>query len=130
MSSCSDSEHLRIVVIDDEPDVVMTLVAVLREEGYPADGFTGGAQGLRGIQHLNPDVVICDIAMAAPNGWDVAKQVRGTPGWEKRPLMIALSGRYTKGADRVLAQMSGFDFFLAKPCDPEVLIALIENEAA
>jgi twitching motility two-component system response regulator PilG len=124
----ASTRDLRVVVIDDEPDAVMTLLELLREQGYRAEGFGGGAQALQAIPALDPDVIICDIAMPAPNGWDVAKQVRATRGREKRPLMIAISGRYTKGADRVLAQISGFNFFLTKPYDPQVLLALVEKE--
>jgi len=41
--------------------------------------------------------------------------------------MIAISGQYTKSADRVLAQISGFNYYLTKPCDPQVLIQLIQT---
>ena len=41
--------------------------------------------------------------------------------------MIAISGEYTKGADRVLAEMNGIDYYLLKPVDPKVLITLIDK---
>jgi DNA-binding response OmpR family regulator len=118
---------LRIVVVDDEPDTVLTLLALLREEGYDVEGFGSGKAALEAIAKLEPDVVVSDIAMPAPNGWDVAKKVRKLRGDDPPPLMIAISGKYTKGADRVLAQMAGFNYYLTKPCNPQVLIALIEN---
>jgi CheY-like chemotaxis protein len=115
-----------VVVIDDEPDTVMTLLALLREQGYHADGFASGRRGLEGIEALTPEVIISDIAMPAPNGWDIARQVRAQyPA--APPLMIAISGQYTKAADRLLAQAAGFDYFLTKPCDPQVLMALVEK---
>ena len=118
--------RLRIVVIDDEPDTVMTLLALLREQGYQAEGFASGRRGLEGIEELDPDVIISDIAMPAPNGWDIARQVRAQKP-SMPPLMIAISGQYTKAADRLLAQAAGFDYFLTKPCDPQVLMALVEK---
>jgi CheY-like chemotaxis protein len=114
-------------VVDDEPDAVLTLLALLRDQGYRAEGFGSGAAALEAISRLDPDVIISDIAMPAPNGWDVAKKVRVLKGAERRPLMIAVTGQYTKGADRILAQISGFDYFLTKPYDPQVLIALVEK---
>ena len=65
--------------------------------------------------------------MPPPNGWDLAREVRRRSGDGPRPLMIAISGMYTKGADRILAQMAGFNYYLTKPCDPQVLIALVEK---
>src|SRR4051812_34968136 len=118
---------LRIVVVDDEPDTVITLLALLREVGHHAEGFGSGKAALAAIAKLDPDVVVSDIAMPAPNGWDVAKEVRRVRGDNPPPLMIAISGQYTKGSDRILAQMAGFNYYLAKPCDPQVLIALIEK---
>jgi CheY-like chemotaxis protein len=122
-----NARRLRIVVVDDEPDTVLTLLELLREEGYDVEGFGSGKAALEAIAKLDPDVVVSDIAMPAPNGWDVAKEVRRLRGHNPPPLMIAISGKYTKGADRVLAQIAGFNYYLTKPCDPQVLIALIEN---
>jgi DNA-binding response OmpR family regulator len=102
-------------------------MTLLREEGYDAHGFGSGQAALEAIAKLDPDVVISDIAMPAPNGWDVAKEVRRVRGDHPPPLMIAISGQYTKGSDRILAQMSGFNYYLTKPADPQVLIALIEK---
>jgi DNA-binding response OmpR family regulator len=118
---------LRIVVVDDEPDTVVTLLMLLREQGYDAEGFGSGKAALEAIAKLDPDVVVSDIAMPRPNGWDVAKEVRRVRGEKPPPLMIAISGQYTKGSDRILAQMAGFNYYLTKPCDPQVLIALVEQ---
>ena len=118
--------RLRVVVIDDEPDTVMTLLALLRDQGYQADGFASGRRGLEGIAALEPDVIISDIAMPPPNGWDIARHVR-TQKPSAPPLMIAISGQFTKASDRLLAQAAGFDYFVTKPCDPQVLMALVEK---
>ena len=116
-----------MVVVDDEPDTVLTLLALLRDQGYDAEGFASGKAALEAVSKMDPDVIISDIAMPAPNGWDVARRVREVKGNGPRPLMIAISGQYTKGADRILAQMTGFNYYLTKPCDPQVLMALIER---
>lgn len=118
---------LRVVVVDDDPDTVMTLLGVLRDEGHDVHGYGSGKAGLEAIAQLNPDVVVSDISMPPPNGWDLAKEVRRLKGENPPPLLIAVSGRYTKGSDRILAQISGFNYYLTKPCDPQVLITLIEK---
>ena len=59
------------------------------------------------------------------NGYDVARTIRERCG-AARPLLIAISGHFKKGADRVLAQIVGFDHFFPKPCDPNALVAVLE----
>jgi CheY-like chemotaxis protein len=114
----------RIMVVDDEPDTVITLLELLRAEGYHAEGYASGKAALEKLTSFDPDVVISDIAMPRVNGWDVAKEVRAKLG-DKRPVLIAISGQYTKAADKVLAQLKGFNYFLEKPCDPRTLLSLL-----
>jgi DNA-binding response OmpR family regulator len=116
---------VRVVVIDDMPDTVMTLLALLRNEGYEAEGFGSGREAMKKLEDVDPDVVICDIAMPSMNGWDLAREVRRSMG-DSRPMLIAISGQYTKGSDRVLAEMAGFNYYLVKPCDPRVLMNLLK----
>jgi len=115
------------MVVDDDADTVLTLLELLREEGYHADGFGSGRAALDNFYRIDPDVIISDIAMPAPNGWDVAKEVRDRTHNRPRPFMIAISGQYMKGADRLLTQIAGFNFFLTKPYDPQVLLSLIRG---
>ena len=117
---------LRVLVVDDEPDTVMTLLEVLREAGYHAEGFASGVGASQGFRDFDPDVIISDIAMPIVNGWDLARQVRVAMG-NKRPLMIAISGQYTKRADKLLAELHGFNHYLTKPCDPDALLAILEK---
>jgi CheY-like chemotaxis protein len=118
---------LRVLVVDDEPDTVETLLEILRREGYDAQGHYSAAEALKGIQEFDPDVVISDIAMPLMSGWEIATRVRVTLGMKPRPLLIAITGRYPKSADRMLSDINGFDYHLTKPCDPEVLIDLVEK---
>ena len=117
------------MVVDDEPDTVLTLLAVLRAEGYEAEGFASGVAALERLPSFDPDVIVSDIAMPQISGWEVARAVRDKMG-DRRPVLIAISGRYTKSADKVLAQMKGFNYYLTKPCPPEELLALLGPLAA
>jgi CheY-like chemotaxis protein len=114
----------RIMVVDDERDTVMTLLELLRGEGYEAKGFGSGKAALEALASFDPDVILSDIAMPQLTGWDVAEAVRKRMG-DKRPVLIAVSGRYTAGADKALAQIKGFNYYLTKPCEPSALLALL-----
>jgi two-component system, chemotaxis family, CheB/CheR fusion protein len=117
---------LRVVVVDDNRDIVLTTMALLRLEGHETKGCYSGADVLECVRAFDADAVVLDIGLPGMTGWDVARQLRvAMPGG--RPLIIGITGEYTKGADRVLAEMSGFDYYLVKPADPKVLSALVEK---
>ena len=116
---------LRVVVIDDEPDTVITLLAILRDEGHEAEGFSNAKEALRSIPNFLPDVIISDLAMPSPSGWDVARNVRALLG--DKPMLIAVSAQYTKDTDKRLAEIVGYNYYLTKPCDPNVLLTLVQK---
>ena len=115
---------MRVLVVDDHPDTVASLTALLRTEAYEARGVHDAADIVQQVREYDPDVVILDIAMPGKTGWDAAAEIRaGLP--EKRLVIVGISGEYTSGADRSVAEARGFDFYLMKPCDPNVLLTLL-----
>lgn len=119
---------LRVLVVDDSHDTVMTLTALLETDGYSAKGCYSAGEVMPCIRAFDPDVVLLDIALPGKSGWEVARTIRlNYPG--TRPLVIGISGVYTGGADRVLAKISGFDHYLTKPADITVLKTLIDKAA-
>jgi len=117
--------RLRVLVADDERDTVLMLTAILRDEGYETEGVYNGRDALAATSGFDPDVVVVDIVMPGMSGWEVARAVREETSAE-RPLLIAISGQYTKASDRFLAESVGFNHFLQKPCDPGELLALLK----
>ena len=114
----------RVLVVDDDPDLLLSLVALLRTEAYEARGVHDATSILQNIREYGPDVVILDIAMPGKTGWDAAKEIRAElPG--RKPALIGMSGEHTRGADRTLSGLNGFDFYLMKPCDPNALLTLL-----
>jgi DNA-binding response OmpR family regulator len=112
------------MVIDDEPDAVVMLLQLLRLEGYDAHGFASGRAALSALLEVNPDVVVCDVAMPTYSGWDVAREIRSVMG-VRRPMLVAVSGQYVKEADRLIGRSAGFDYYFTKPYTPEALLELI-----
>jgi DNA-binding response OmpR family regulator len=117
---------IRIIVADDEPDTLATLTALLSDEGHDVVGLSSGAQVLEALDDFNPDVVLLDIAMPGISGFEVATQIRRRCG-EIRPLLIAVTGAYKKASDKVLAEIVGFNHHVAKPYDPNALLALVKS---
>jgi CheY-like chemotaxis protein len=123
-ASSQAPNRLRVVVIDDEPDTVLMLLTLLRDEGYEAEGFASGRAALDSLRAYDPDVVISDVSMPIVNGWDIAREVRRIMG-ESRPMLIGISGHYVRTADKILAELAGFNYYLTKPYDPNALMALL-----
>jgi diguanylate cyclase (GGDEF)-like protein/PAS domain S-box-containing protein len=116
----------RVLLADDERDMVLTLSELLRQEGYETRGVFKGTDVLPAVEDFNPDVVLIDIAMPDRSGWEIAREIRARHGPE-RPTLIAISGMYKQTADQMLGRLGGFNYYLAKPCDPGVLFALLRK---
>jgi DNA-binding response OmpR family regulator len=115
----------RILVADDEQDMVLTLSALLRAAGYETQGVYRGAEVAAAVQAFNPDVVLLDLAMPDRSGWEVARDIRAAGG-DERPVLIAISGLYNQhAADRILGMAAEFDHYVAKPYDPLALLSLL-----
>lgn len=119
---------LRILVVDDNRDIVSTTMALLRVAGHEAIPCYSGSEVYDCVRDHDPDAVLLDIGLPGLSGWDVAKQLRERiPG--KRPLLIGITGEFGQNSDKALAKASGFDYYLIKPADPKVVLALIEKAA-
>jgi two-component system OmpR family response regulator len=125
-ASWRGSRRLRVLVADDEPDTVFTLTELLRAEGHESRGVHSGGAALDAVSEFDPDVVILDLAMPDKSGWEVARDIRAACG-PHRPVLIAISGIYKQGVDRILGAMGGFSYYIAKPYDPNTLLKLLAN---
>lgn len=115
---------LCIVVADDERDAVLSLMMVLRDEGYETHGAYTAQQTFDAVLKYEPDVLILDIALGRLSGYEVAQKIRDRHG-NGQPMIIGISGVYKKASDRILAEMKGFSHFLTKPCAPGEVLKLI-----
>jgi DNA-binding response OmpR family regulator len=121
---------LRVLVVDDTPDMVSSTMDLLRLDGHEVDSCDNGAEVLDCVREFDPDVVLLDIALPGLSGWEVARQVREHATRGKRPVLIAITGEYFKDVDRILSEMTGFDYYLVKPADPKVLRAILAKVKA
>lgn len=115
---------LRILVADDERDIVSTLTLILQDEGHEVHAVHRGPDVLRAVLNLDPDAVLLDIGLPELSGHEVARKIRECCG-EGRPMLIGISGRYKRGADKSLAHLNGMNHYLVKPFDPKAIIACL-----
>jgi len=119
--------QLRILVCDDDRDAVASLLALLRDEGHEVRGVYSGYEVLNRVRDFGPDVLLLDIGMPQINGYEVARRLRQRYA-SARPLLVAITG-HIQQTDKTLAQLAGFDHHLAKPYDPNALLALLSSSA-
>jgi DNA-binding response OmpR family regulator len=122
----TDAAHppLRILVADDEHDTVNTLTLILQDEGHEVHAVHRGPEVLRAVLALDPDAVLLDIGLPELSGHEVARKIRECCG-EARPMLIGISGRYKRGADKSLAHLNGMNHYLVKPFDPNAILAFL-----
>ena len=118
---------LRVLVVDDDRDTVSTLTALLREDGHIVQGIYHGAEVLPAARFFRPDAVILDLSVPGISGYGIAQAIRFSFMDIRRPLLIALSGRWQESPDRRVARQVGFDHYLVKPCDPQELAGILRT---
>lgn len=119
---------LRIVVVDDNVDLVDSLISVLEHLGHDAVGATSGAEGVQLIEERRPDVALVDVGMPGMSGFDVATHIRRRP-WGHATVLIALTG-WGGDDDRDLCRDAGFDHVALKPVDLDYLQVMLERVGA
>ena len=108
----------RVLVVDDEPQILRALAINLRARHYEVHTAGTGADALSVAASCNPDLVVLDLGLPDIDGVDV---VRGLRGWTKVPIVI-LSGR-DDSADKVAALDAGADDYVTKPFSVDELLA-------
>lgn len=117
---------LKLLLIDDNTDLVETLSLALSMQGHTVITATNGQDGLDKARQARPDVVLCDIGLPwGMSGFDVAQALRRDPNCSKS-VIVAMSGYGTEGA-KERAQAAGFDLHLTKPVKVNELNALFQR---
>lgn len=108
---------MRILVVEDEPDLLSGVMRALRSDGHAVDGAPDGDEGLQKALDVNYDVVVLDVMLPARDGWSVLRELR-----RAKPTPVLMLTARDKTGDRVRGLDSGADDYLVKPFDiPELL---------
>ena len=114
-------KQFRVLVVDDEPHILKFLGSKLRVSGYEVLTATNGAEALEQVQAQEPDLVVLDVLMPKMDGFETLKELRT---FSSVPVII-LSAKGTN-VDKVKGLDLGADDYLAKPFNPDELVARIE----
>jgi two-component system alkaline phosphatase synthesis response regulator PhoP len=112
----------RILLIEDEPGLILTITDLLENEGYEVESAADGETGLALASEKRFDVIVLDIMLPRLNGFEICKDLR-RKGIDAAILMLTARGQIV---DRVIGLRLGADDYLTKPFDPAELLARIE----
>ena len=118
-----DRRKLRIVVADDDHDLVLSLTTLLRTEGHEVFGVHHGGDVVETVAEFAPDALLLDIGLPKMSGYEIVRQLKERYG-SARPVIFAITGRGGP-VDLRLSQMVGFDHHFTKPFEPKELLAKI-----
>jgi len=114
---------LRILIVDDDRDAVVTLSALLQHDGHEViEAYSGGGV-LNLVRSRDPHAVLLDIGMPGATGFEVARELRLRLG-RTCPALIAITA-WTQPAAREMGRLAGFNHYLTKPYSAQDLRALL-----
>ena len=110
----------KILIADDEPNIVISLEYLLKREGYQVVVARDGQEALEAIVREHPDLVLLDVMMPHKTGCEVCQAVRASPGVEQTPiLMLTARGRET---DVAKGMALGANAYMTKPFSTRELV--------
>ncbi|MCC6231976.1 MAG: response regulator transcription factor [Verrucomicrobiales bacterium] len=118
----------RILVIEDEPQMLRNLTTILRAEGFDTQGVSLGTEGVAAARRLPPDLILCDVMMPGLDGFAVLEQLRADAATARIPF-IFLTARGDRGDVRTGMNL-GADDYLSKPVRTEDLLSAIRARLA
>ena len=124
MKETSVREHKRLLLIDDDPNLILLVKDYLEFRGYEVITAENGREALEVLEQEIPDMIICDVMMPEMDGYAFVNQVRQ----EERTSWIPILFLSAKGQsqDKIKGLNIGADVYMVKPFEPEELVAQVE----
>ena len=113
----------RLLVVDDDPGLLLAVSETLRAEGYDVKTARRGAEAMIIVAQTLPDLIISDIRMPGMDGYQLVKNLRSNARTRLLPIVFLTAKDET--ADRVAGFRTGVDAYLTKPFEPEELTAIV-----
>jgi DNA-binding NarL/FixJ family response regulator len=124
MKETSVKEHKRLLLIDDDPNLILLVKDYLEFRGYEVITAENGREALEVLEQDIPDMIICDVMMPEMDGYQFVNQVRQDDRTSWIPILF-LSAK-GQSQDKIKGLNIGADVYMVKPFEPEELVAQVE----
>jgi len=115
----------KILIADDEPNIVVSLEFLMKQQGYEVKVARDGEEALAAVAAFGPDLILLDVMMPRMSGYDLCQKVRENAAWQDiRIIMLSAKGRdveVTKG------MAVGADAYVTKPFSTKDLLARVRE---
>ena len=125
MKENSQKDSKKLLLIDDDPNLILLVKDYLEFRGYQVMTAENGREALDLLEQDIPDMIICDVMMPEMDGYALVKHIREEPRTNRIPVLF-LSAK-GQSQDRVKGLNEGADVYMVKPFEPEELVAQVES---
>ena len=115
----------KVLIVDDEKDIVETIQFVLEAQGYSCITAYDGEAGLKKAKDKNPDLIILDVMMPNINGFKISRLLKFDTKYKDIPI-IMLTAR-SQQEDKLIGEETGADIYMTKPFDIEELVNNVKS---
>jgi CheY-like chemotaxis protein len=120
-----DIRGLRVLIVDDDPDTLEVLRAVLKQYGARVRIAVSTADALEVFREWRPDVLISDLAMPVEDGYSLISKIRALTPEQGGNVPAAALTAYAAETDRRRSRAAGYQIHIAKPLDPTTIAAAV-----
>ncbi len=118
-----------VVCIEDEPEMITLIKAILNRRGYEVVGAGNGREGLETIERIKPDVILLDLMMPGMDGWEVYQKLKANEATAQIPVIVVTAK--AQSIDKMLGlHIAKVDDYIAKPFSPQELVESIAKVLA
>ncbi len=120
----------KILIVDDDPDLVNAVRMILESRKYKVAAAYGGIEGLQKAKTENPDLIVLDVMMPDKDGYAVCKELKADPELSQIPILLLTAVVSHIPTTRYTQQMgleTEADDYIDKPVEPDVLVERIET---
>jgi two-component system, OmpR family, alkaline phosphatase synthesis response regulator PhoP len=115
----------RVLVVDDEPNIVMSLRFLMEREGFQVEVAATGEAAVAALDRQPADLVLLDVMMPELDGFEVCQRIRANPAWrDTKIVMLTAKGR---DLERDKGMALGADAYVTKPCSTRDLVARVKQ---
>jgi DNA-binding NarL/FixJ family response regulator len=125
MKDASAGDQKTLLLIDDDPNLILLVKDYLEFRGYQVTTAENGREALEILKTATPDMIICDVMMPEMDGYTFVEHIRNNVETEWIPVLF-LSAK-GQSQDRVKGLNTGADVYMVKPFEPEELVAQVES---
>ncbi len=125
MKDTSVGNQKKLLLIDDDPNLILLVKDYLEFRGYEVITAENGRDALEILESKTPDMIICDVMMPEMDGYSLVSTIRSEPKTSWIPVLF-LSAK-GQSQDRVKGLNIGADVYMVKPFEPEELVAQVES---